>query len=315
MAPGRTQQADVVNMNHQTNHHGVVVPMVTPVAANGHLDESAVDRIIDSLLAGGVEAIFVAGTTGESIGVPLAMRRRLVERSVARVQRRALVYAGLGDIHPDEVAAGNEYLQAGVDAVVARPPVSFPTHQLLDWYRLVLDRLNGPTFLYNIPATTNVSVPLGVVMQLAEHPKLIGIKDSENDAGRLTELLQRLGHRPRFSILIGVGSFMVPGLKQGAAGIVPSVGNLIPGVCQKFYESAQRGDWVDAERQFDRMKAVTELYQKGRTIGESLSVLKSAMALRGLCGPDVVPPLRQVSAAEREKLREQMVALQLLDSK
>jgi 4-hydroxy-tetrahydrodipicolinate synthase len=300
-------------MNDELKHQGVIVPMVTPVTASGDLDEPAVGRLIDFLLAGGVNAIFVAGTTGESTGVSRHMRRRLVERTVARVRRRALVYAGLGDIDPDEVSAGNEYLQAGADAVVARPPVSLPLEQLLSWCRSLLAGLEGPMLLYNIPATTKVSIPLDVVAQLVGNPKLAGIKDSENNPSRLEELLIKFGNQPQFAVFIGVGSFMVPGMKQGAAGIVPSVGNLIPDVCQQFYQSARRGDWVDAEGHFARMQAVSEIYQKGRTISESLAVLKAAMACRGLCTPHALPPLQPLSQVEREKLREQMIAQHLLE--
>lgn len=302
-----------LGMNEELKHRGVIVPMVTPITASGDLDEPAVDRLIDFLLKGGVNAIFVAGTTGESIGVSRTMRRRLVERTVAKVQRRALVYAGLGDVHPDEISAGNEYLHAGADAVVARPPVSFPTQQLLSWGQSLLAGLEGPTILYNIPATTSVSIPLDVVAQLAENSKLAGIKDSENNAARMEELLRKFGGQPQFSVFIGVGSLMVPGMKQGAAGIVPSAGNLIPDVCQSFYESARRGDWVEAERHFARMSAVTELYQKGRTLSESLAVLKAALACRGLCAPYVLPPLHPLSQAEWEALRSQMIGLHLLE--
>jgi dihydrodipicolinate synthase/N-acetylneuraminate lyase len=127
-------------------------------------------------------------------------------------------------------------------------------------------------------------------------------------------LLQRFGNQPQFSIFIGVGSFMVAGMKRGAAGIVPSVGNLIPDVCQKFYESARRGGWDDAEYHFARMQAVTEIYQKGRTISESLAILKAAMACRDLCEPHILPPLRALSQAECETLRKQMATLHLLKS-
>src|SRR5262245_45726563 len=113
-------------MNNGLKHHGVVVPMVTPILANGDLDEDAVDRLIEFLIAGGVDGVFVLGTTGEGESVPRSLRRRLVARTVERVARRAKVYAGLGELQSGDAAAGNEYFHAGADAVVARPPVSFP---------------------------------------------------------------------------------------------------------------------------------------------------------------------------------------------
>ena len=300
-------------MENEAKHRGVIVPMVTPVTARGELDEAAVDRLVDFLLAGGIRDIFVAGTTGESVSVPHSMRLRLVQRTRDRAQDHATVYAGLGDIHPGEVSAGNEYLSAGADAIVARPPVSLPLAELLPWFRSILDGVNGPVILYNIPSVTNVSIPPDVVAQLMGHPRLVGIKDSENDAKRLEELLGRFGDQPAFSVLIGVGALMVQGLKLGAEGIVPSAGNLIPDVCQRVYESARRGDWARVDGEFERMRDVHAIYQKGRTLGQSIAALKAALACRGLCGPHVLPPLHPLSEAEIATLRSQMTALGLLE--
>src|SRR5438552_3137620 len=97
---GLRSKKRVIVMSNGLKHDGVVVPMVTPVTAAGHLDEPAADRLVDFLLAGGVDGIFVLGTTGEGVSVPRTLRRRLVERTVARVRRRAKVYAGIGDTHP-----------------------------------------------------------------------------------------------------------------------------------------------------------------------------------------------------------------------
>ncbi len=300
-------------MNKGQKHNGVVVPMVTPVTHTGQLDEAAIDRLVDFLIAGGVDGIFVLGTTGEGVSVPRASRRKLVERTVNRVNRRAKVYAGIGDLYPKDVAAGNEYFHAGADAVVARPPASFPIDELLPWFRSLLSGLEGPLILYNIPSTTNVSIPLEVVGELVGHPKLIGIKDSQNDLKRLKELLGRFGEHPEFAVFVGVGALMAEGLKLGAEGIVPSVGNLIPETCHRLCASARRGDWTEVERQARRMGDVSALYQSGRTLGESLAVLKAALACRGICTPAMLPPLLPLPESEVEGLRRQMAELKLLN--
>jgi 2-dehydro-3-deoxy-D-pentonate aldolase len=300
-------------MKNGLEHHGSVVPMVTPVTSAGELDAPAVDRLADFLVAGGAAGIFVLGTTGEGVSVPRAARRQLVERTVARVKGRIKIYAGIGDAHPDEIASGNDFFLAGADAVVARPPVSFPVDELLPWYQSLLDGLKGPLILYNMPLTTNVSIPLDVIGQLSGHPRLVGIKDSENNASRLKELLKRFGGQPGFSIFVGVGALMAQGLKLGAAGIVPSVGNLIPDVCRDLCASARRDDWAGAEIHFARMNAVAALYQKGRTLSESLAVLKAAVHCRGLCAPYVLPPLHSLSSPELEALRRDMSRLNLLN--
>ena len=276
------------------------------------MDEAAVDRLIEFLIAGGVEGIFVLGTTGEGVSVPAAIRRRLVQRTVEKVNRRVKVYAGIPDA-PADSATANEYFHAGADAIVAKPPESYPVAKLLAWYEALLARLEGPLIMYNIPSTTNVSIPLTVVAELANHPMVAGIKDSENDARRMGELLQRFGEIPGFSIFVGVGALMADGLKLGADGIVPSVGNLIPDVCKDLCASARRGDWHEVSTHAKRMKDVSALYQYGRTLGQSLVALKAALHCRGLCAPYVLPPLVPLKTAEVEALKIEMSRLRLLD--
>jgi dihydrodipicolinate synthase/N-acetylneuraminate lyase len=292
---------------------GVVVPMITPVTADGRLDGSAVDRLVDFLIAGGVNGIFVMGTTGEGISIPRIHRQELVDRTVDRVNGRVKVYAGIGDAHPQEIVAGNDYLRAGVNAVVSRPPILISPDEILPWYQSLVAGLTGPLILYNMPMTTKVSIPLDAIGKLLGHPRLAGIKDSENNPKRLEQLLQRFGGRPDFSVFVGVGALMENGLRLGADGIVPSVGNLIPDACRKLCNAAQNGDWTGAGNFYSRMNAVAALYQKGRTLNESLSVLKGALHVRGLCAPHVLPPLKPLTESQLEKLRHEMERLHLLN--
>lgn len=302
-------------MKKGLKYRGAVVPLVTPFSPGGALDETALARLVDLQVAGGVAGIFVLGTTGEGAHVPRETRHRLVAQTVKFVNHRAVVFAGLGDVRGGDASEGNEFLHAGADAVVAHPPVSekVPPEKLGAWYRTLLDRLEGTLLLYNMPTTTGVSIPLDAVAELLGHPKLAGIKDSENNPKRHEELLQRFGGKTDFSVFIGVGALMNKGLRLGADGIVPSVGNLIPEVCQQLCAAAEKADWAGADTRSARMNAVAALYQKGRNLNESLSALKAAMHLRGLCAPQVLPPLRKVSEAELEKIRRHMIELHLLN--
>ncbi len=304
-------------MRKALKYHGAVVPLVTPLTTQGSLDEAALRRLVDWQIAGGVAGIFVLGTTGEGAHVPAQLRWQLVARTVALVNKQALVYAGLGDIRSADLAEANEFFQVGADAVVVHPPLSekLVPEKLLGWYATLLDQVKGPLVLYNMPSTTGVSIPLDAVEQLLGHPRLVGIKDSENNPQRHEELLQRFGGKKDFSVFIGVGALMEPGLKLGADGIVPSVGNLIPEVCQQLCVAANEADWNTVAQLAARMNTVALLYQKGRNLNESLAALKAAMHCRGLCAPQVLPPLRRVSDAELEKIRHQLAELHLLNVK
>src|SRR5215469_6115098 len=300
-------------MKNDSKYQGAVIPMVTPFTADGRLDEPSLEQLVDSLLAGGVDGIFVMGTTGEGVSIPAADRRRIVELTTARVKGVVKVFAGVSNAHPEEIKMGNDYLQTGVDALVVHPPVGMPQAEMLPWFQKLLDCLNGPLLLYNMPMTTKVSIPLDTVQKLMGHPRLVGIKDSENNPQRLNQLLQNFGGKINFSVFVGVGALMEKGLKLGADGIVPSVGNLIPNVCRQLCVAAKAGNWAEADTHFSRMNAVSELYQNGRSLNESLSVLKAAMHCRGLCAPYVLPPLHALSPAQFEKLRSEMDRLHLLN--
>jgi 4-hydroxy-tetrahydrodipicolinate synthase len=304
-------------MNNGSKYHGAVVPLVTPFTPQGELDEPALDRLLDAQIAGGVEGVFVLGTTGEGAHVPKQIRRQVVVKTIARVDKRALVYVGLGDVRGADASEANEFLQAGADVVVVHPPISekIPADALLAWFQSLLDRVQGPLMLYNMPATTGVSIPLDAVEKLIGHPNLAGVKDSENNPQRHEEMLKRFSGKKGFAVFIGVGALMEKGLKRGADGIVPSVGNLIPEVCQQLCLAAQKSDWGAAENLYSRMSAVAALYQNGRTLNESLAALKVAMQFRGLCASAVLPPLITLPPAEVEKIRGQMTQLHLLNGK
>src|SRR5437868_9519302 len=124
-------------MTKRLKYHGAVVPLVTPFTTNGELDVPALHRLVDSQVDGGVEGIFVLGTTGEGAHVPGGSRRRLVAETVKRVDGRAVIFAGLGDIRSADVTEANEFFRAGADVVVAHPPISekLSPAELQGWYR------------------------------------------------------------------------------------------------------------------------------------------------------------------------------------
>lgn len=299
------------DMSPPSKHRGVVVPMVTPVTAAGTIDTEAVDRLVEVLLSGGVQGIFVLGTTGEGSNVADEDRQRLVRQVASRVASRAWVYAGIGDLHPKDAEAGNAYLEAGADAVVARPPIAMPESELAPWYRSLLEDLRGPMVLYNIPMLTGVSIPLELVADLLGHPRFVGMKDSENDVERMRNLVGRFGGRPEFSLFVGVGRLMEEGLRLGADGIVPSVGNLIPASCRALWDASQQGQWAAASQHAARMSAVAAIYQTDRDLNGSLCALKAALSLQRVCEKHMLPPLQALEDSDLQHLAVQLDQLQV----
>jgi dihydrodipicolinate synthase/N-acetylneuraminate lyase len=106
---------------------------------------------------------------------------------------------------------------------------------------------------------------------------------------------------------------LMPGmLLAGADGIVPSVGNLAPELCHQLFAIASTGDRAEAERLGKRMLETAMLYQRDRTLSQSLVALKVAMSMKGLCAPTMWPPLRTLDEKGHETIRQEMLRLGML---
>ena len=288
-------------------HHGVVVPMVTPLAPSGDLDEPAVLRIIEHLLAGGVHGIFVLGTNGE---MPWLTRpevgHSLVRIMVQQVGGQAKTYAGVAGERAVETA--ETWFALGVDTVVVR----LPKQCTLDaagqdrYFRDIADRVPGPVILYNMPPIADTSIPAHVIESLAPHPNVAGLKDSENDFDRLRSLVTGLGGRDDFSILTGVTALSTKAISLGADGMVPSAGNLVPRMCRDLFTAARSGDNAAAEHLQNKVDKISEIYRRQGDPKQSIAALKTAASALGLCGPTVAPELPILDDGQRQQIQSDM---------
>ncbi len=293
---------------------GVVPPLVTPVNSEGSLDELSLERIIEHMVSGGMDGIFILGTTGESASVPAELRRSFIRASVERLRGRALLYVGIGDnCFASTVECAAEAFHSGADAVVAQLPsyYALTPEEIHSYYWSLAERINGPLLLYNIPSTTHMSIPVDVVASLARHPRIVGFKDSENSADRLEQVVSRLLGDDNFSLFVGVGVLMGRGLLRGMDGVVPSSGNLDPRSWRALCDAARRGDREEVERLQARLDRLAQVFQRNRTLGQSLAALKAAMSLYGLCGTSMLPPLHAVSPEGLNSIRDELLTLGL----
>ena len=275
-------------------YRGVVVPMITPFTPAGAIDEPAIGRIVNHLVAGGVN-VFPLGTTGESASIHPDDKRRVVEAVVKHAAGRAMVYAGIaGTVFRESVEMAGEFKQLGVAAVVAHVPSYYPLDddEIESYFLRLADSVPLPLVLYNIPVTTRHSIALDTIDHLRRHPNIVAIKDSAGDGARLTEMLKRTGGRGGFPVLLGSSASFSHGLRGGAVGLVPSGGHLVPREYQAMYEAAMSDRWDEVERLQHETDAVCARYLKTRSLGQGLAALKAIMEQQGLCGRTMLPPLK-----------------------
>ena len=285
---------------------GVVVPMVTPVTQDARLDTKAVERIINFFAEAGVSPLLM-GTTGEGNSVSQQDGLRMVETAVKAAAGRITLYAGLtGNCFAEQVAQAEAYTKAGADVIVATLPTyySLTPEQMEDYYRRLADSITGPLMLYNILATTHMSIPVDVIRRLADHPNIVGLKDSERDLERMAQCIEIARGREDFSFFCGWAAQSARSLELGGDGIVPSTGNYVPEMFRQLYEAAVSGDMATANRLQDETNEIAKIYQKDRTLGQSLAALKVMMQTKGLCEPWMLMPLTRLSDEQEKAIRD-----------
>ena len=174
---------------------------------------------------------------------------------------------------------------------------------MLRYFSDLADAVGGPLMIYNITATTHMSIPLEVAETLSHHPRIVGLKDSERSEERLQESLQRWKDREDFSHFLGWAARSADEILGGGDGLVPSTGNFHPGLYRDLYQVAKEGNKEKAYRLQELSDILGNVYQQGRTLGESLWALKVVMKELGLCEPIVLPPLYALSVEEETKLQ------------
>lgn len=289
----------------EKKYKGVVVPMVTPVTKEVALDTAAVERIITFFVEAGVSPLLM-GTTGEGNSVSQADGLLFVETAVKAAQKRITIYAGLtGNCFSEQLKQAEAYTNAGADVIVATLPTYYALtpEQMENYYRTLADSIQGPLMMYNILATTHMSIPVDVIQRLADHPNIVGLKDSERDLERMAQCIEIAKGREDFCYFCGWAAQSAHSLELGGDGIVPSTGNYVPDMFQQLYEAAVKGDMDTANRLQDETNEIAKIYQKDRTLGQSLTALKVMMQSKGLCEPWMLMPLTRLSDEEEQTIK------------
>ena len=280
-------------MTSNKKYGGIIVPAVTPLTEKLQLDEKAVKKIFGLFYQYEISP-FILGTTGEAASLPLQLKKDYVTTAERNKKMGTVLYAGIGStVLSESIEFAAFCALHAVDVVVATLPsyYNLTEKQMLRYFRQLADNIPLPLFIYNIPATTHMSIPVAIVDELSHHKIIAGIKDSERNEERMFQSLQLWKDRSDFHYILGWAAKSADALLHGADGLVPSTGNLYPEVYADMLAAFRKSD---NEKMFAMQKLSDDygaLYQANRTLGESLYALKQLMKEKGLCNEYVMPPL------------------------
>lgn len=280
-------------MSEEKKYTGVIVPAVTPLTDKMQLDDKAVSSLFALFYKHNI-APFILGTTGEAASLPLQIKKDYVLAAAQNKKMGTLLYAGIGsNVLAESIEFAAYCCLHAVDVVVATLPsyYALTEKQMLNYFTTLANNISLPLFIYNIPATTHMSIPLAVIDELSQHKNIVGLKDSERSEERMLESLKLWKDRNDFHYILGWAAKSADALLNGADGLVPSTGNLYPEIYEDMLHAYNAGD---KEKVYTMQKLSDEygaLYQANRTLGESLHALKLLMKEKGLCEEYVMMPL------------------------
>lgn len=291
-------------MTNKEKYKGIVVPAVTPITSNLKLDHVAVEKIFNYFHENQVMP-FINGTTGESALLPYSLKKEFIKVAVKLKAPGDILYAGISaSCFQDSVEQAKLYFDEGIDVVAATLPAYYilSADQMKKYFEQLAEQVPGPVIVYNIPATTGMSIPLKIIDELSFHKNIVGTKDSERSEARLKESHGLWSSREDFCHFLGWANKSAEALIKGSDGLVPSTGNLYPGIYSEMYKAVKAGDHEKALQLQKVSDLLGDVYQKGKLLGESLWALKVLMYELGLCEEHVMPPLYSLSQEEKNIL-------------
>ena len=284
----------------------IIPPLVTPLLDDDVLDVEGLNRLIEHLIAGGVHALFVLGTTGEAQSLSYKLRVEMIKNTCRITKGRLPVLVCISDtsivesVNLARIAADN-----GADAVVSAPPYYFAAGQpeLIEFYENLTPQLPLPLFLYNMPTHTKVNFAPATIQRIAEDPRVIGFKDSSANAVYFQSVMYAMKERQDFSMLVGPEEIMAESVLLGAHGGVNGGANMFPELYVELYNAAKNTNLEELKRLQEKIMQISAtIYTVGQHGSSYLKGLKCALNLLGICSDYVAAPFHKFEQREREKI-------------
>ncbi|MGH8170418.1 MAG: 4-hydroxy-tetrahydrodipicolinate synthase [Steroidobacteraceae bacterium] len=275
---------------------GSLVAIVTPMRADGSIDQGAWDRLIDWHIESGTAGIVVGGTTGESATLTDPELWELTQRACERVRHRIAIVAGVGSSSTAvTVERARRFSELPIEGIlVVTPAYNRPAQEgLYRHFAAVAEASRKPLILYNVPSRTAVDMLPATVARLSQLERISAVKEAVPDPERVRELLAAC--RGGFVVLSGDDATARESILAGARGVISVTANVIPGDMAAMVAAAMRGD-REAAAHLDAPLAVLhrELFLETNPIPVKWALAQAGRMERGLR-----LPLTELSAAHQ----------------
>lgn len=286
----------------KTVFEGIATALITPITENG-IDYEAFKKLIDWQIDEGIDALVVAGTTGEASTFSDDEHREAIDFAVKYVNGRLPVIAGTGS---NDTAYALDLTRcacrSGADAVLVVTPYYNKATQkgLIKMFTAIADESTVPVILYDVPSRTGMGIEPETVAALAEHPNIVALKAASGNMSKIAKTAQLCGDK--IDIYSGNDDQIVPIMSLGGKGCISVLSNLLPKETVKMAKAFFKGDVKTAAKmQLDFIPLVDALFSEVNPIP-----VKAAMAKMGFCEDYLRLPLTPMEDAPRAVLYEEM---------
>jgi 4-hydroxy-tetrahydrodipicolinate synthase len=281
---------------------GTGIAIVTPFKNDSSIDFTALGRVINHIIAGGVNYIVVLGTTGESVTLTKDEKQAIIAYIKEAVDGRIPLVAGIGGNNTQEVINNIRHTDlTGIDGVLSVAPYyNKPTQRgLVQHFKAIATCSPLPVIIYNVPGRTGCNVTADTCLELAHECKNIaGVKEASGD---LTQIMKIIKGKPEnFSVISGDDMLTIPVISAGGIGVISVLGNAFPAACAELVNHALRNNFKAArEIQYKYLEMIELLFVEGNPCG-----IKAIMSVMNLGQNILRLPLVPVSRTTMTRIQK-----------
>jgi 4-hydroxy-2-oxoglutarate aldolase len=285
---------------------GAYSPIPTPFNPKGAI---AHDRLAENIVKWSntsLAGLLVLGSNGEFTYLSDEEKLEVLKTARQVIPKDKLFIAGTGcDSTRATIELTEQAAAIGVDAAIVITPGYYPSkmdnHAMQRHYMELAERSPLPLLLYNMPANTGVDLSAETVVELSQHPNIVGIKDSSGNVVKLGEIIRTAS--PGFNVLAGSASFLYPALALGAVGGIMALANIAPELCYRIYHYTQNQQYEEARQLQLKMIPVNIAV----TAQFGVPGLKMALDWIGYYGGPPRSPLAPLNTAQQATLRTTLI--------
>ena len=285
---------------------GIGTALITPMTEAGQIDYAAIERLVAYQLEGNIDALIVCATTGEAPTLHDDEHIEVIRFVAEQVGGKIPVIAGTGSNYTDHaVEMSIKARDAGANGLLCVTPYYNKCTQrgLVESFTKIADATELPMIVYNVPGRTGVNIQPATYAKLAEHPRIVGIKEANGDISSVVDTMARCGDK--IDMYSGNDDQIVPILSMGGIGCISVLSNLLPAQTREICTRWFAGDAAGAAALQLRYKPLVDaLFSEVNPIPA-----KAAMAAMGMCGDTARLPLTPMEDAARANLLRQMEAV------